>query len=93
MTMATCGNKNLHYIPPTEPKDVAEKVEGAVLVCVLDAKHTGDHQAPYPDGDKEHEGQTAFWSDAANVPINDRKYDKKKGAAKESPKAAPVKEK
>ena len=86
--MATCGNKNWHYLPPTEPKEIAEKLEGAVLACVLDAKHAGDHQAPYPEGDKEHEGQNAFWSDAANVPIIDRKYDKKKGAAK----AAPVKD-
>jgi hypothetical protein len=89
--MATCGNKNLHYLPPTEPKEIAEKLEGTVLICVLDAKHAGDHQAPYPDEDTEHKWQNAFWSDAANVPIIDRKFDKKKGAAKESPKAAPVK--
>jgi hypothetical protein len=90
--MATCGNKNLHYLPPTEPKAAAEKLEGAVLTCVLDAKHTGDHQAPYPEGDEEHKGQIAFWSDAANVPIRDRKFETKKGAVKEAPKTAPVKE-
>jgi hypothetical protein len=106
--MTTCGNENLHYLPPTEPEELAKKLEGTVIKCTLDAKHPPVrvirtdskgrdistyeivHSAPYPDGDKEHEGKFIFWSDAANVPIADRKFDKKKGAATSKP--APLKD-
>lgn len=92
--MSTCGNENKHYLPPTEPKDVADALKDTVITCTLEAKHAGDHSAPYPEQDESHrDSETGkmkfmFWSDAANVAPKDRKYEK--GAKKAK---APVKEK
>ena len=81
-----CGNVNKQYLAPTEPKELAEELKDVKIACTLDAKHAGDHSAPYPEQDTAHADQFIFWSDAANVEIKDRKYAKPKDkAAKKAP--------